>query len=297
LLPEHDVWFLARGSHLAAMKDSGLAVTSGSSSFTVSPCKATDNPNDIGPVDVVLVCVKAWQVPSVAEALKSSNLLGPDTVVVPLQNGLDSMRVLTEVLGEQRVCGGLCKIFAYIEGPGRVMNPAGEPSVEFGGIGGSKAPGPDHPNLIALKAAFEAAGVKSTLFADTTQAIWQKFVFICVLSAVGCVTRVTWGEIRRSPATWNLVELCVQEAAAVAAAKGVPFKEEWVRERTQFMRDSLPDNLTPSMQRDIMEGRPSELETQLGTMTRLAAEAGVATPTFDLIYGALLPLENRARAN
>ena len=283
------VAFVARGAHLAAMREHGLRVDSVAGDFVIAPVEASDDPARIGPVDVVLVGVKAWQVRETARTL--GPLLGPRTFVVPLQNGVEAAGQLAEVLGPERVIGGLCKIVSAIVAPGHVRHSGVPPRVEFGERDGSRS-----DRVEALRQAFERAqGVSVVVPDDVEAAIWEKFLFIAPVSGVGAVTRQPVGAMREILQTRALIERAMFEVAALARAKGVNLPDAAVARNMRYV-DSLPPDATASMQRDIMEGRPSELEQQNGAIARLGDEAGVPVPVNAFLYAALLPAERRARS-
>jgi 2-dehydropantoate 2-reductase len=267
----------------------------------VQPVQATDDPAQVGPVDAVLVAVKAWQVPEAAQAMRP--LVGPDTFVVPLQNGVEAPAQLAAVLGPEHVLGGLCRIVSLIAGPGHIRHVGLTPSVAFGELSwGETRFLRRAKNLVSkpsraerLRQAFaRAQGLSVEIPADIQAAMWEKFVFIAALSGVGAVTRAPAGALRSVPETRRLLEQAMQEVCAVARARGIALSDDMVA-RTMAYVDGLSPTATASMQRDIMEGRPSELAAQNGAVVRLGEEVGVATPVHSFIYGSLLPMEVRAR--
>jgi 2-dehydropantoate 2-reductase len=282
------VAFLARGAHLEAMRRDGLRVDSIAGNFVVRPVEASADPAEIGPVDVVLVCVKAWQVSETARTL--GPLLGPRTFVVPLENGVEAASELAEVVGADRVLGGLCKIVSAIVGPGHVRHSGVAPRVEFG-----ERDGRPSERVDALQGAFaRAQGLSVVVPEDVEAATWEKFLFIAPFSGVGAVTRQPAGVVRSIAETRDLIERAMYEVAALARAKGVNLPDEAVARNMRYV-DSLPADSTASMQRDIMDGRPSELEQQTGAIVRLGREAGVPVPVNAFLHAALLPSERRAR--
>lgn len=283
----HEVSFIARGAHLEALRAGGLSVESVSGDFEVAPVEATDQPEAIGPVDVVLVTVKAWQVRQAAKALRP--LLGEATVVLPLQNGVEAPSELAEEIGAERVLGGLCKIISEIVGPGRIRHFGAEPYIALGEIGAG--PG---PRTEALRLALQEAGVTAEIPRDIEAAMWEKFVFIAAVSGVGAVTRETLGILLELPETRRLLVGALEETRAVAEGLGIPISPDIVGATLTFL-ESLPPHTTASMQRDLMDGRPSELEYQNGSVVRLGRRAGVATPLHGFLYASLLPMELKAR--
>ena len=284
---QEDIVFIARGEHLRALQTQGLSVESTKGDFVIQSVQATDDPAAVGVVDVVLVAVKAWQVPEAAKHIQP--LVGPETIIVPLENGVEAPDQLAAVLGAQHVLGGLCRIVSFIAGPGLIRHAAMEPYVAFGELD-------NRPSERAqrLRQAFERAGVSAEIPANIQVALWEKFLFIVSISGVGAVTRAPAGVTRSLPQTRQMLEQALREALAVGQALGIPLADETVL-RIMAVFDSTAASSTSSMQRDIMNGRPSELDYQTGTLVRLGQEAGVATPVHNFIYQSLLPQERRAR--
>ncbi len=286
----HDVVFIARGPHLEAIRRQGLRIESVAGDALVQPARATDDPASVGVVDAVIVAVKAWQVPEAARAIRP--MVGPDTVVLPLQNGVEAPGQLAAVLGEEAVLPGLCKIMTLLAAPGVIRHPGVPPRIEFG-----ERDGRTSPRVEALRRAFEGArGVSVGTPADIEAARWEKFLFIAPLSGVGAVTRVPAGPLRRVPESRDLLRRAMTEVFDLARARKVALREDAVSRTLGFV-DGMPEEATSSMQRDIMEGRPSELESQNGTVVRLGREAGVDTPVNAFVYASLLPSEKRARGD
>jgi len=284
-----EVVFIARGEQLRALRDHGLRVDSHvcKGDFVVRPVWVTDDPAQVGVVDVVLVGVKAWQVKEAARAMRS--LVGPETFVVPLQNGVEAPSKLAAVLGAEHVLGGLCRIVSLVVEPGHICHAGLEPYVAFGELD-------NRPSQRAgrLQDAFARAGVMAEIPPSVQVAMWEKFLFIVSFSGVGAVTRSPAGVLRSLPETRRMLEQAMREVLAVAQARNIVLPEETIP-KTMALIDSLPPGGTASMQRDIMEGRPSELESQNGAVVRLGQEVGMATPLHTFIYHSLLPLEMRAR--
>jgi 2-dehydropantoate 2-reductase len=282
-----DVVFIARGEHLRAMREKGLRVDSIKGDFVMNPVQATDNPIEAGEVEAILVAVKAWQVPDAARAIRP--MVGENTFVVPLQNGVEAPAQLIDVLGKEHVLGGLCHIVSFIAGPGHIRHAGIDPHVAFAELEGRKSERAER-----LRAAFERAGVRAEVPDDIQAAMWEKFLFIAAISGVGAVTHAPAGVMRSLPETRLLLEKAMQEVVAVGKAHQVNLPEGVV-EKTMTFIDNLPQGATASMQRDILEGRPSELNSQNGAVIRLGLENGVPTPIHAFLYSSLLPRELRAR--
>jgi len=282
------VAFVARGPHLAALKADGLHVESMAGDFSVRPVEAAEDVRTIGIVDAVLVCVKAWQVRAASESL--GPLLGPETVVIPFQNGVEAADDLAAVVGSERVLGGLCKIISYLVAPGWIRHAGVPPRVEVGERRGGVS-----ARVKALQSSLErCVGVSVGIPDDIGVALWEKFLFIAPVSAVGAATRMPVGVMRSHPGSRRLLEEAMREVVAVARVRGVAIRDDAV-ERTLRYVDGLPADATASMQRDLLEGRPSELDYQTGAVVRLAQAAGVDVPTHRLLYDVLAPGEAEAR--
>ncbi|MDY7077173.1 MAG: 2-dehydropantoate 2-reductase [Chloroflexota bacterium] len=282
-----EVVFIARGEQLQALCDQGLRVDSIKGDFVIHPLQATDDPAQVGTVDVVIVGVKAWQVTEAARVMRP--LIGSETFIVPLQNGVDAPAQLAAVVGAGHVLGGLCKIVSFVVEPGHIRHAGLEPYVAFGELHNHLS-----ERVERLHEAFARAGVTAEIPSNIQAALWDKFLFIASFSGVGAVTRAPAGVLRSLPETRQMLEQAMQEVLAVARAHGIPLPEE-ATDRAMALVDGLPPDGTASMQRDVMEGRPSELESQNGAVVRLGQEVGVATPLHAFIYHSLLPLELRAR--
>jgi 2-dehydropantoate 2-reductase len=283
----HDVAFVARGEHLSAIRRDGLRVESIKGDVHIRPARATDRPEEIGPVDAVLCAVKAWQLTEALRAMPP--LLGQDTVVLPLQNGVEAVDAARKALGRERVLGGAAWIRAEIAAPGLIRHSGIEPRIVLG-----EPDGGESGRARDLAAVLSAAGVSAEATADIVAVLWSKLVFISATSAVGAVARISIDAYRAVPETRALLVAAMEETMAVARGRGVALAPD-VLERTLAFVDSLPAGTTSSMQRDVMAGRPSELDAQCGAVARLGREAGVPTPVNDFLYAALLPQERAAR--
>jgi len=241
----------------------------------------------VGPVDAILLAVKAWQIDAAAARL--APMIGPDTMVVPLENGIDAPDALSDILGRDHVLGGLCAIVSYIVAPGHIRHAAFEPIVMFGELDNRRT-----DRVEALRSAFEKAGVKAEVPPDIHRSMWTKFLFIAPMSGIGAATRVPVDVWRAQPEVRALAEGALREIAALADARGVELGADAVP-KTMERYDAMAAGATASMQRDIMDGKPSELEAQLGAIVRLAAQSWVPVPIISALYATLLPQERAAR--
>jgi 2-dehydropantoate 2-reductase len=282
-----NVTFIARGAHLEAIRHSGLRLESIKGDFHLQPGRASADPAEIGAADVVLVAVKTWQMDAAIAAMPP--LVGAATVIIPLLNGVEAAGQLSAAFGAGRVAGGLCRISAMVAAPGLIRHVGIEPYIAFGELDNRPS-----ARLEALRQAFARAGVVVEIPADIHAAVWSKFVFIAAMSGVGAAARAPLGVLRSQPETRRLLAQVMEEVAALAAASGVRLPSD-LPARTLAQVDGMAPGVTASMARDIIEGRPSELEGQTGAVTRLGRALGVPTPANDLLYAALLPQELRAR--
>ena len=286
----NDVSFVARGQHLAAIQAGGLRIHGPWGTHAIRAQVAQEPAGLAGgaPFDAVLVCVKAWQVGEMAPRLRP--LVGPGTVVIPLQNGVDAAVTLAEALGAGPVAGGLCHVSAWIEGPGQVRTTGAPLQITVGELNGGGS-----ARLTRLAEAIRASGAGAVVADDVLAATWEKFLFIDPLSSVGAATRAPLGMMRAEPMTRALLVAAAEEVAAVARARGVRIAPDAVA-RTVARYDELPPTITASMQRDVEAGRPSELHEQTGTVVRLGEQAGVPVPVHRFLLAVLTPQELAARS-
>lgn len=285
----NSVAFVARGETLEALQRDGLRVESPLGDISLLSVEATDDPAEVGDVDAVILGVKAWQVPGVAEAARP--MIGVNTVIVPLQNGVEAANQLVALYGPEYVIGGMCRIVSFVVEPGHIRHQGVEPFVALGELDNHRT-----ERVERLAAAFSDAGVDTKVSPDIKSSLWQKLLFIAPVSGLGALTRVPVGGLRSSPETYSMLRDAMEEVATLAAACGVSLADDAIDKTLKFV-DGLPGDMTSSMQRDIMGGRPSELEALNGAVVRLGREAGVATPVNGFIYAALAPMEARARCS
>jgi len=283
-----DVTFIARGEHLRAIRTSGLRVDSLDGDFLISPARATDSVSEAGEVDLVLLGVKAWQVPEAACAIKP--IIGAETMVLPLQNGVDAVGELIAELGTTPVVGGLCKIVTFVVEPGHIRHAGFAPSVVIGELDNRRS-----ERIVAIEETFNRAGLNTKIADDIQVALWMKFLFIASFSGVGAIAKAPAGVLRGDPELRAEMLRAMREIYELARARNVLLPSNAL-ETVMASVDALPADATSSMQRDIAAGKPSELESQNGAVVRMAREAGIRVPTHESIYEALKPLEASARS-
>jgi 2-dehydropantoate 2-reductase len=284
-----DVTFLARGQTLADLRSRGLRITSIAGDAHVQPVKVTSELAELGVPDVVLVAVKAWQLEPLLRELPS--IVGPETVVVPLLNGVEAPARLAAVLEPRRVVGGLCEIGAVIEQPGHVRHFAAVPVIRFGELDGAES-----PRLVELAEAFGRAGVEAVHTREVVLAMWRKFLLIVGYGGIGALARVSIGPLLRNPETRELLATAMREVVEVANARGVGLSPADMESTFAYL-ERLPEAATTSLQRDIMAGRPSELDAWTGAVVRLAEVAGVEVPLNAVIRALLGAQERQSRGS
>jgi 2-dehydropantoate 2-reductase len=282
-----DVVFIARGEHLHEIQSNGLGVESINGDFWLRSVEATDDPREAGVVDMILVGVKAYHVVEAAERMRP--MVGEETFILPLQNGVESPSLIVKVIGKIHVLGGLCRISSFIAAPGRIRHVAIEPYIAFGELD-------NHPSerCRSLLKIFSKADIRAEIPNDIHVAMWEKFTFISAISGVCGVTRASVGVVRSLPETRQLLMLAMQEITAVAKASQIDLPPDFVTSTMKFI-DNIAETTRPSMQRDLMAGNPSELSFLNGAVVRLGGGLGIPTPINEFLYASLLPQDLNSR--
>jgi 2-dehydropantoate 2-reductase len=275
-----EVAFIARGAHLAALRDRGLTILSPEGDLRLPRVTASDNPSTIGPVDVVLFTVKLYDTESALPLLPA--LVGPSTLVVPLQNGVDAAGTLSRALPRGTVVGGTAYIAAAIAEPGVVRHTALGKMV-FGALDDT-----DRPRLQEFADTCTRAGIKARVSQQMLSEIWIKFVQLTAFSGMTAVTRSPIGVVQRAPDLWRMMEAALTESAAVARAKGMDISDQALEEYITVAA-GLPPAAKSSMLEDLERGKPLELPWLSGTVVRIGEALGVPTPTHRLIVSLLSP--------
>jgi 2-dehydropantoate 2-reductase len=282
-----DVTFIARGAHLEAIRSEGLRVQSSFGDVHVNPATGTDDPAEVGPVDVVLFATKLYDTESAGELCKP--FIGADTAVISLLNGVDSEEQLSSILGAEHVVGGVARISAGIAAPGVIQHHSNFASIEFGELDGRRS-----DRLQQFLSIAKEAQISAQLRDDIVAAIWEKFIMLASFSAITTLTRLPAGPIRENPETWELLKAAARETGAVARARGVQLPENAVDDIVQMIH-RLPDTMKSSMLMDLERGNRLELEWLSGAVCRLGREAGIETPVHRVALAALMPFANGAR--
>ena len=283
-----DVTFIARGAHLSSITEAGLRVDSIGGDFVVENAKANDSPQSVGEVDCVIVTTKSWQLPEAISQMKP--LVGERTMILPLLNGIEHVEMLVDAFGREKVIGGYCRISSFIASAGHITHVGVRPFIAFGELDHR-----DSERVEELKGIFSALdGIDVEVPQDIHAAMWGKFILICSTSGVGAVTRQPFGVIRDIPESRAMLKASIEETVHVGQAKNVNLPDD-LTDMVMKRIDGFPETMVASMQKDIMEGRPSELESQTGAVVRMGRTLGVPTPTHEFIYASLLPMELKAR--
>jgi 2-dehydropantoate 2-reductase len=275
-----DVTFIARGAHLDALRSGGFRLESPAGDLHLPRVSATDDPATIGKVDVVFFTVKLYDTEGATRQLPP--LLGPDTVVIPFQNGVDSVETLTRAAGRAHVAGGTAYVSAVIAEPGLIRHTAMDHLI-FGELDGTRS-----PRLERLLAACQRAGFQATLSDRILIDIWSKFVRLSVFSGMTGVTRCPLGALRDDPELFAMLQAAAMETMAVARASGVPLPAEVLGEMVTMAR-RMPPQAKSSMLEDLERGKPLELPWLSGAVVRIGREHGVDTPIHRFIATVLHP--------
>ncbi|QLE02499.1 2-dehydropantoate 2-reductase [Galbibacter sp. BG1] len=285
---DHHVSFVARGEHLKAIQKQGITVKSFQGDFNVKPDLATEDLREIPTPDLVIFGVKSWQLPKAAEAIKP--FINTGTLFLPLQNGASNPQKLMQFLPKDQILSGLCNIISFKESPGVIRHFAVDPTLTFGELDNKQT-----KRILNIQDIFIEAGINGILAKDIHREVWKKFMFICTISGIGGLTRVPIGEIRKSTYLYDMMLQTAYEILKIAQTKKIDLNEEDVKNVFEIIDHQDPKS-TASTQRDIMEGKPSELENFNGYIVQEGKKLGVATPINEMIYECLLPMEQKARS-
>lgn len=275
----HDVRALARGRHLEAIRTGGRCVRRTDGEVRV-PVRASDDAAELGQVDLVIFAVKLWDTESAARQMQP--LIGPNTMVLVLQNGVDALDLLAPILGTERLIGGVAQISAVIVAPGVVAHRSPFARIIAGEPG---APGSDR--LSSLVATLTATGIEAQASTAIAVDMWAKFVFIVGLSGATCLFRTPIGPIRDNPRTLSFLQALVEEAVVIGRAEGVALPDDQVARTMRFVT-GLPAGMKASMLEDLLAGHRLEIPWLAGRVVRSGARHGIATPANAAVELALL---------
>jgi len=283
----HDVTFIARGEHLAAIRKNGLQVKSIHGDFTVSPANATDDPSSVGAPELILFLTKTYGTDEAVQKIKP--IAGKETAVLSLQNGIDAADRIGLVIGKEHMIAGATWISSAIEAPGVIKQMSEFRRVVIGELDGRNT-----PRVQAIFQAFKDTGITAELSDNILKVLWTKFVFISAASSFGSLTRLPIGGYRAVPETRALIVQLLREVEAVARRQGIELDADVVEKTLLFIDNSGP-KIKPSMQLDVECGHRTEIESMIGVIGRKGRELGVPTPVADALYALLLPVDLSAR--
>lgn len=276
----HEVTFVARGRHLAAIREHGLAIESALGDVTVR-CPAIDDLSALGPVDVAMLCVKLWDVE--ATAPKLAGIVSNGGVVIPFQNGVESADRVAALLGPSHVLGGVAYIAATIRAPGVIAHTGTMARLRVGAF-----PGGPEDRAAVFADACRSAGVEIEHTPDIRRALWEKFVFLASFSGITSAARSPIGVVRSDPDLRALLEAAMREVWSVGVSRGVALPDDFVAKQLAFA-DGLPAAMRSSMQNDLESGYRLEVPWLSGAVARMAREAGLAAPVHATLHAILKP--------
>jgi 2-dehydropantoate 2-reductase len=275
-----DVTFIARGRHLAAIHEHGLRIESRDlGDSIVYPANATDDPADVGVVDYVIVGVKLWDTAAVGRAILP--MVGSETTVLSLQNGVECDETLAGVVGADHLIGGVAFIASSIGAPGVIKHIGTMQRVVLGERAGGSS-----PRVAALYEAMLKGGINAEISDNIERTIWEKFVFLVGLSATTTTLRTTLGPVREKSQSREMLLEIMRETVAVGRARGIDLPEDYAEDRLAFA-DGLPVDMTSSMHHDLEAGNPLEVAWLSGAVARFGTELGVATPVNQRVFDQL----------
>jgi 2-dehydropantoate 2-reductase len=284
-----DVSFITRGNHLQAIRENGLTVESLALGRFQVKLKATESPSDIGAVDLVLFCVKAYDTEQALQII--APLLGDDTTVLSFQNGVDNEDKIAEAIGKERVLAGAISIESFIAEPGVIKQTMGPVLMAIGEMDGSVT-----PRASKIHAALVKTGLKCELSSRIQEVLWNKFLFICATGGVCSVAHSSLGEVLGFEPSRNLYVSVMKEVEAVARAKGINLAADLVT-RTLALADGMNEATKPSMLRDLERGKRLEIDALNGAVSRFGHQLSVPTPVNDFIYATLKLQDLKAAGN
>ena len=276
----NDVTLIARGAHLAAIKEKGLQLIQPEGDFTVAVA-ATDDPSQVGPVDLVIFSVKAHQNSKAIPLIEP--LIGEDTTILTIQNGVESADELGQDYGAERVLPGSAYLLSNITSPGVIKQQSLVPRVAFGESNGDRS-----QRAVAIRDSFCEANIEAELSDDISKALWSKLLYNSPANAMASAARLSPRDLIEYPHGAAMFRSAIQEVANVGTAYGIPFGQDDIQ-RAMDLITARPMGARGSMQADLEAGRPLELEAIVGSVRRIGRKVNVPTPVFDMLYTLLLP--------
>ena len=275
-----DVHFVARGSHLAAMRERGLAVEGGPEAIHLPSVNVTDDPKTIGPVDLVMFCVKLWDTEDAARQLLP--IMKPETGIISFQNGVQKDDMLRPIFGDKALMGGVAYVGTNIGRPGVIAQTGPLQRLVFGEYDGRHS-----PRVETFYEACKRGGINAEISDDIRRALWEKYVFLVAISGATTSMRLPLGPIRANPQTRQFLHDLLREAVAVGRAQGVALPADFAEQRVSFI-DGLPADMNASMHHDLQRGQRLEVQWLSGGVADMGAKLGVPTPANRAVYDILI---------
>jgi 2-dehydropantoate 2-reductase len=276
----HDVFFIARGAHLEAIKKNGLTIQSVHGDLHLPKPNVTDDPAKVGPVDIVLFAVKLWDTEQAAEAARP--LMGPDSRLITFQNGIDNVQRISAILGPERTVGGAAYIATVIAAPGVIKHTSQFAMMRFG-----RADKKPDAKLQAFVDAGKAAKLDIAISPDIERELWHKFIFLTAMAGSTAALRSPIGPIAADPDLRGFFRQLMQEATAVGRAKGVALDDAYIEDRMKFLETKIEPGMKASMAHDLERGNRLELDWLAGKVRELGRQFGIPTPASDTVYTVL----------
>jgi len=276
----HEVWFIARGAHRDAIRKNGLKIESVHGDLHLDKPNVTDDPNAVGPVDIVLFAVKLWDTEQAAEQARP--LVGPETRLITLQNGVDSVKRVAPIIGAEQTIGGAAYIATTIAAPGVIRHTSSFAMMRFG-----RADKRPDDRLQAFVDAGKAAKVDVALSADIERELWQKFIFLTAMAGSTAALRSAIGPIVADPELRAFFRALMEEAFAVGKARGVALDPAYINDRMDFVLNKVEPGMKASMAHDLERGNRLELDWLAGRVRALGRELNIPTPASDTVYTVL----------
>jgi 2-dehydropantoate 2-reductase len=275
-----EVVFIARGGHLTAIQQNGLRVESPAGNIEIKPVQATNDPKEIGAVDLILFCVKSYDVVEAANLIKT--MIGPNTAILPVLNGVIHIEQLNELYGAEHVLGGFAVLGANISEPGVIKHYSSN-SIIFGEIGGGISSRCDK-----IEQVMSVPGIEARAVPNIVERMWWKFAMICGFG-IFSVMRGDKETIYGFEETRILIHQAITEVVLVAQAKGIPLADSVPDEILSSITDTAPPHTKPSMLVDLERGKRLEIRALNGAVSRFGKQVGILTPVNDFIYACLQP--------
>ena len=272
----HDVWFIARGAHGEAIRKNGLTIESVHGDLHLDKPNVTDDPKAAGPVDIVLFAVKLWDTEKAAEAARP--LVGPDSRLITLQNGIDSVERIAPIIGADQTVGGAAYIATTIAAPGVIRHSSNFAMMRFG-----RADRKPDTALQAFADAAKAAKLDVALSPDIERELWEKFIFLTAMSGSTAALRSPIGPIRADPELRGFFRALMEEAFAIGKARGVALDPTYLEKRMDFLMNKVEPGMKASMAHDLERGNRIELDWLSGKVRALGRELGIPTPASDTV--------------